>query len=189
MDNPWIGKTYLPDNTRMEVPPAWFLQAIYDYDSELVLFPSRNKPFAYVIARRLRHTRWTLKEIDVMTQPDTKLCMEHNLTPVCLMFKHGPVWDVTIVLAKLRARDLWAHGGAEKVADLLEQQEADEKAKVRADIRDDMWNRSGDGWRSYQARTGQRVSNPGLPGPSRPGAANETSSSSRTDTGPLVTLT
>ena len=178
--NPYVGRTYLPDNPRMSVPPAWFLAQIHDYDAELVILPSRHKPFAYVIARRLRNKRWGQVQIDTATQPDTKMCMARNLIPVCLMFKTGPTWNVDTVLKSLRARDLWNIGGGDKAADLLEEQEAAEKAKIRADIRDDMWNRSGDAWRSYQRRTGQRVS---LPGPARSGAAPSNSSSSRTGSG------
>ena len=163
-----FDQVYIADNTRMETPPGWFLQALHDYDADLVVLPSRMRPFAYVIARRLRNKRWDMAAVDSTTQPDTKMCMLHGLIPVCLMFKHGPTWSAEIILAKLRARDLWAHGGPDKVANLLEEQEAAEKAKIQADIRADMWDRSGDAWRSYQARTGQRVS---VPGPSRPGAA------------------
>lgn len=158
--NPWVGKTYIPDNTRMEIPPAWFLGAIHDQDAELVLLPSRQKPFAYVIARRLRSKVWSKAQVDSVTQPDTLMCMRYNLIPVCLMFKHGPSWSVNNVIRSLRARDMWAHGGPEKVADLLEGQEDAERKKIDREIRDDQWNRSGDAWRSYQARTGQRVTVP-----------------------------
>ena len=183
--NPWIGRTYLPDNPRMETPPAWFLAQIHDYDSELVILPSRCQPFAYVIARRLQNKRWGQFQVDSATQPDTKMCMTHNLIPVCLMFKTGPTWSTDNVLRSLRARDMWAHGGGDKVADMLEAQEAAEKAKIKADFRDDMWNRSGDAWRSYQMRTGQRVVNPG---PARMGAAlSVNSSSSSTASGVAIT--
>ena len=103
--NPWVGRVYLPDNVRMEIPPAWFLQQILDYDSELVIISTRARPFAYVIARRVRHKRWSQVQIDTATQPDTKMCMHHGLIPVCYMFKHGPQWSSDNVLRSLRARD------------------------------------------------------------------------------------
>lgn len=167
----------------METPPAWFLQRLHDYDAMLVVLPSRYKPFAYVIARRSRLGRRGLTDnaiAETITQPDTLMCFRYGLVPVCLMFKHGPVWNADPILKSLKARDLWAHGGADKVADMLEAQEDAEVAQRRQVLRDDLWNRSGDAWRSYQARTGQRVINAG---PSRPGAANGTSSSSSTPTG------
>ena len=177
--NPWVGRTYLPDNVRMEEPPAWFLQQIHDYDAELVIIPSRARPFAYVIARRVRNKRWSRVQIDTATQPDTLMCMHYGLIPVCYMFKHGPQWSSDNVLRSLRARDLWRVGGGDKAADIYEQQETAEKAKTLADIRDDFWNRSGDAWRSYQYRTGQRVSTHLGPGAERSGAPS---------TAPLVVL-
>lgn len=178
--NPYVGVTYIADNPKMETPPTWFLQQLHDYDGDLVLFPSIARPFAYVVSRRRRHSKWTQAERDTITNPDTQRCIHYGLVPVCLMFKHGPIWNVDGILQRLKARDIWRHGGADKVADMLEEQEAKEQADRDKHVRDDMWHRSGDAWRSYQARTGQRVTNPG---PSRIGAANPTSSSSSTPTG------
>jgi hypothetical protein len=173
--NPWIGITYIPDNPKMETPPAWFLQQLHDYDGDLVLFPSISKPFAYVVSRRRRFSRWSQAEKDVITNPDTQRCIHYGLIPVCLMFKHGPVWSADAILQKLKARDLWAHGGGEKVADMLEAQEAKEVADRSKAKREELYHLSGDAWRSFQARTGQRVVNPG---PSPTGAATKSPSGS-----------
>lgn len=183
LPNPYLGTTYIADNPRMEEPPAHFLGPIHDYDSALVILPSRQRPFSYVIARRIYNKSWSQVQASTITQPDTLMCVKYNLVPVCLMFKTGPSWNPEAILSKLRARDMWAHGGADKVADMLEAQEDAEKQKIKDDFRQEMWHRSGDAWRSYTARTGQRTFSPG---PSQPGAATK-SSSSRTDTG--VTLT
>lgn len=157
--NPWVGITYIPDNIRMEEPPAWFLQQLHDYDNDIVLLPSRQRPFAYVIARRKKFSAGiTDKAIeDTVTSADTVMCFQHGLVPVSLMFKTGPTWDADRVLRSLQARDLWKHGGADKVADMLEAQEDAEREATRRAIRQDMWDRSGDAWRSYQFRTGQAV--------------------------------
>ena len=158
--NPWVGKTstYVPDNPNMPVPPAHFLAPIHDYDHMLVILSSRQQPFTYVIARRRQLTAGLkFMKVDEKTPVDTKMCLENDCIPVCRMFQHGTTWNPEPILAKLRARDMWAHGGPEKVADLLDQQDADEKAKTQAAIRSELYERSGDGWRTYQARTGQRV--------------------------------
>jgi hypothetical protein len=63
-------------------------------------------------------------------------------------------WSPDPLIRTLKARDLWEHGGADKVADMLEAQEDTAKAANAQAIRDDLYNRSGDAWRSYQARTG-----------------------------------
>ena len=159
--NPWIGKNYIPDSAA-EVPPPYFLSRIWDQDAMLVVIPSRKTPGAYVIARRKQFSKGlTEAAIDAqIDQPDTKMCIMNGCVPVCLMFKTGPSWDADPIIRSLRARDLWAHGGADKVADMLEEDEAAAKAKIAKDIRDDIYNRSGDGWRSYQARTKQTTNTP-----------------------------
>lgn len=154
-------RNYIADNTRMPMPSAYFLQRIYDFDSYLVILPSRIRAGAYVIGRRKQFSRGiTEKAIDAQyANPDTKMCILNGCVPVCMMFATGNSWDPDPIIAKLKARDIWEHGGADAVADMLEAQEVAEKEALRKSIRDDLWNRSGDGWRSYQARTGQAVSN------------------------------
>jgi hypothetical protein len=155
--NPWVGVNYLPDNERMPIPPAWFMQRIWDQDAMLVVLPSRRVLFAYVIARRKQFgPGLTEAAIDAQySNPDTKMCILYGCVPVCLMYKTGPTWDADTIISKLQARDLWAHGGADKVTDMLEAEEDAEKQRLRKQIRDELWERSGEGWRTYQHRTGQ----------------------------------
>ncbi len=158
--NPWVGKSgaYVADNPRMPVPPAHFLAPIHDYDAMLVILPSRQQPHTYVIARRRQLTAGLkFLKVDDKTPADTVMCLENDCIPVCRMFQHGTSWNPEPILAKLRARDMWAHGGPDKVADLLETQEATADAQNKAAIKSDLYERSGDGWRTYQTRTGQRV--------------------------------
>lgn len=158
--NPWIGTTYVPDNTRMEVPPSWFLARLHDYDTQLVVLPSRYKPYAYVIARRSRLGRQGLSHnalVQTITQPDTLMCLAYGCVPVCLMFKHGPQWKVEGVLTSLRARDLWRAGGAEKAADQLEADEAKEASDRREAKKDELRGLSREAYKSYKMRTGQRI--------------------------------
>jgi hypothetical protein len=157
--NPWIGINYIPDNPKMAEPPAFVLQRFFDFDADLVILPSRHVPFAYVIARRRRLTAGLTDKAleDTIIQPDTKMCMANGLVPVTLMYRTGSNWNIDPVIASLKSRDIWEHGGGDKFADKLDAaDEAREKA-TRAQIKDDMWMRSGDAWRSYQARTGQRT--------------------------------
>ena len=182
--NPYLGLTFVPDNPRMEVPPAWFLARLHDYDPDLVMLPSRARPFAYVLARRARLSRGlTDKAFDqTITQPDTRMCFQYGLVPVCLLFKHGPIWDADTVLRRLAARDTWRNGGGDALADKLEAEEAQAKIDRDAALKDRFRALSREAWKSLQYRTGQRTT---VPGPSRPGAATKSSSSS-TATGLLT---
>jgi hypothetical protein len=182
-----MHRAYIADNSRMVAPPDWFCQRLYDYDSQLVLLPSRYKPYAYVVARRSRLGRQGLTQnaiAETITQPDTKMCMPYGCVPVCLMFKHGPIWNVDTVLNSLKARDLWAVGGGDKAADILEEQEAKEKSDRDAAKRDELLALGRDAYKSYKMRTGQRVVSAGH---SRSGAAKPNSPSSSTPTGIVLT--
>lgn len=154
-ENSFLNRTYFQGDGHMPVPAEAFLQRIYDYDAMLVLFASQVRPGSYVVARRREYSPGlTSAALASVGNPDTKMCMAMGWVPVCIMFHAGHSWDPGPLIAKLRARDLWAHGGADKVADLLEEQEAAAEVARKKAVRDDLWDRSGDGWRSYQARTG-----------------------------------
>ena len=139
----------------LPTPPDYFLQRIKDYDHMLVIFASIVRFGSYVIARRREKSAGlTGSSLAAFTNPDTQLCVAMGWIPVCTFAQTGTSWSPDMIIAKLKARDIWAHGGADKVADLLEQQEDAEKAATQKQTREDLWNRSGDGWRTYQARTG-----------------------------------
>lgn len=146
------------DNHYAEKPPTYFLQRLYDFDNMLLLLPSRDNPGAYVLARR---KQWgpgiTEKAVGgVYTKADTKMCILNGAVPVCMVFKPmSGSWNPDPLIRTLMARDIWAHGGADKVADMLEAQEDAAKAAILEQSRKEIYDRSGDGWRSYQARTGQ----------------------------------
>ncbi len=157
--NRFIGKNYIPDNPRMEVPPSYWLQRLWDFDADLVVLPSRQRPFAYVLARRCRRSGG-LSELGVYSHnSDTGMCAAHKLVPVTLIIRHSSTsWSIDNILNDLRSRDTWRakKETGRSAGELVDLQEAQEKQKVRDDIRDDIRNRSRDAWRSYQARTGQR---------------------------------
>jgi hypothetical protein len=183
--NRFIGVNFIPDNPKMAAPPEFWLQQLHDFDADLVLLPSRMIPYAYVLGRRRRFSAGlTDKAIaDVSNQQDTVMCLHYGLVPVTMIYQIGTVWNIDPILRSLKARDIWAHGGADKYADKLDDADATRDKKLKQSIRDDMWNRSGDAWRSYQARTGQRTrptlgSTPGLK--SRAGTANTNSASGST---------
>ncbi len=151
-------RNWNPDGRAIDAPPAYFLQRLYDFDAMLVLMPSREQPEAYVLGRR---KQWGpgLTEAGlagIYTKADTRMSILNGTVPVCMVYKPtSGSWNPDALLMKLAARDIWAQGGADKVADMLEAQEDAEKAALTANIKADLYNRSGDAWRSYQARTGQ----------------------------------
>lgn len=156
--NLWVGVNYLDLNSKMSTPPSYWLARLFDFDDKLVVFPSFAVPFAYVLARRRQLTAGLTDKAleDTLTHPDTKTCLKHGLVPVTLIYKTGPTWQIDAVLQSLRSRDIWAAGGGDKYADKLDAADKAREMSVKKQVRDDMYARSGDAWRSYQARTGQR---------------------------------
>ena len=161
--NPWIGKNYLDIDAKMAVPPAYWLQRLHDFDADLVVFPSIQTPFAYVLARKARRTGGMNIHDPAFSKamPDTKFCIMRRMLPVTLLYRHNAIsWSIDNVLADLRARDIWAAGGGDAYADQADAADATVEKKKKDAVRNDMWQRSGDAYRSYKARTGSRI-NPG----------------------------
>lgn len=158
--NRFIGINYIDRDSKMSVPPEYWLQRLYDFDADLVVFPSIQTPFAYVLARRARRTGGMNIHDPAFEKAsdDTKFCLMRRLLPVSLIYRHSTAsWSIDNILADLRRRDIWAAGGGDGFADRVDKEDADEEKRIKDEIRKDMWNRSGDAWRSYQARTGQRT--------------------------------
>lgn len=166
MANRFIGVNYIDDNPKMAVPPEYWLQRLYDFDSELVVFPSRYMPFSYVLARRRRHGAAAMDKAlaDTITQPDTRLCLERHLVPVTMITRERQTggWDIDPLIRSLKARDIWAVGGGDKMADLLDGQDTAQEDQRKADLRNDMDARAGLAYALYKRRTGQRVTSPGM---------------------------
>lgn len=138
----------------LPAPPDWWLQMLMDYDAQLVVIPSRQQAI-YRLARRT----WNRPGIAAMAvlhrEKDTAMLAHYGLVPVTTIIGWG-IWG-TNIFNSLRARDIWAHGGAEKFVRTSEDVEAAQVARKHAAVREDLWNRSGDAWRSYQTRTGSRI--------------------------------
>lgn len=157
---------WISDNSKMPMPPVWWLRQLYDFDSQLVLIPSRQRPGAYVLARRPQHSRgldpvvrW-MQNDKASIPGDTMLCHEYKVVPVCLIYKQSDGWSIDNILNDLRSRDTWAAGGANAFVDQIEDQEAAEEKKAQRSLWENMYQRGKDAYRSYTARTGSRI-NPG----------------------------
>ena len=166
MTNRFVGINYFAEGMpHMAVPPEHWLERLYDYDAELVVFPSRHVPFAYVLARR-RHSR--MAQVDkiletTITQPDTKTCLHHGWAPVTIITRHAQgTWVIDPIIRSLQARDIWQHGGGDKYADQLEAVEDRAEATRKADLHDDLMQRADFAWDVYKRRTGQRISSSGV---------------------------
>ena len=165
-----MTKNWITDKNRfgLEKPPAWWLARLFDFDADLVVVPSRQNPW-YLLARRAKYSPGIGAIAVLDRHADTAMLATHKLVPVTTMIRYNAsTWDIDSILQKLRDRDMWAISGGpasnrsieergEKVGRAVEAHEAAQQKQARRAVQNDMWDRSGDAWRSYQARTGQRT--------------------------------
>lgn len=157
-----LGNYLVTENPfKLAAPPAWWLQQLFDYDSQLVVFPSRHR-MAYILARRRRFSN-AMDELVKMDQNivrqsaglDGDILAQHNLIYVRHLI--GETVRRPLIFQWLRDHDITANGGAEKVASQIEDVEADIAAQKRRVMLDNIDQRARDAYRSYQARTGRRA--------------------------------
>jgi hypothetical protein len=150
----------------LEKPPDWWLQKLHDFDSMLVVIPSRQQPL-YRIARRRQFSKGLGTGALLDNSRDTAMLAHYALVPVTTMIRYAQAWDADSVIQKLKDRDTWALSGgpmsgrsaqerADRVANAIEAHEQEQDKRTREGMRADLDYRSRDAWRSYQARTGQR---------------------------------
>lgn len=142
----------------LEQPPDWWLRGLSDFDDQLVVLPSLQRP-VYILARRLQHTSGLGDLAVVAHYSDTTMLIKHKVVPVA-PFEHkaGP-WSMEsleTILRELNARDTWRYKDSDAAVNEIEQYEAAQEAKRQKALRDDFDARARDAWRSLKARTGQR---------------------------------
>lgn len=153
------NRGWIEDRNRFGLakPPDYFLQRLLDYDNMLVVIPSRQQAL-YRLARRVQFTPGIGALAVLSREADTAMMHTHGLVPVTTIVRFGGsnFWDAESVIQKLKDRDIWEHGGAEKVAELMDAAEAADRQRLLESTRDNMRQRAKDGWNSLQARTGSR---------------------------------
>lgn len=154
---------YYPDENPFQLPPppkGW-LKELQAFDADLVLLPSRQEPF-YRLGRRSKRAPGLLDGkvnhplLSCDPSPDTKMLAQYRLVPVTTV-NPGPVWDSRI-FSILRSRDIWAVGGPEKAADLLDAKDEQKKAEIDKRLSTELDARVSDHWDSLHYRSGSRVS-------------------------------
>lgn len=147
----------IPNPFGLDDPPEWWLQELAKFDDQLVLFPSQ-KDAVFRLGRKARASRGA-KPADypgVQNHPDTLVMCNHQLVPVTTVMP-GAIWTHR-VFEKLAERDTWRHGGADKVADILESNEQAQAAAVQREHESHADAIGHDAYASMKYRTGQRVS-------------------------------
>ncbi|HDZ43059.1 MAG TPA: hypothetical protein ENH80_03860 [Phycisphaerae bacterium] len=149
-----------PNPYQLAGPPAWWLQELAIFDSDLVVIPSQQQP-VYRLARRVRRGKGLLASHlpqvkDFMPQPDTLQMHALRVVPVTTILP-GSVWG-THIFSILRSRDTWRVGGGDKAADLMDEADRQKRQRQRQGWHDDGGAVAADMFKSYSYRAGSRTS-------------------------------
>lgn len=138
-------------------PPAWWLREMQLFDDKLVIFPSQKRG-TMILARKATRSRGeSPHDIKGLSQnPDTLLMAEHRLVRVCEIMP-GTLWDQRI-FTKLAAHDIQRLGGASEVANKLDAMDEKKREAIARKQADDLHAISGDAYKGYKHRLGERIS-------------------------------
>lgn len=150
-------KNYIPDLNPFNLagPPDWWLRKLWDFDSSLVVIPSRQD-FVYRLAQR-RKLNLSVKIVNeaLFKESDTRMLASYGLIPVTTIIATVR-WDNPLMFEELRQRAPWRLGGAEKVNAMLEAQERADDIR-RAQRTDEHLTYLGkDAWKYYNKKIGVR---------------------------------
>ena len=148
-------RNWIADENRFQLagPPKWWLKRLRDFDSSLVVIPSRQK-MAYRLAQRFPpDPRIDTVEKSLWQDSDTRMLAGYGLVPVCTI---SPLinWDSPLIFKDLEAKAPWMQGGADKVIQRLESEEDDRADKLDALNKAMMLDRTESAWNLLRRRMG-----------------------------------
>jgi hypothetical protein len=132
-------------------PPAWFLKDLYEFDPDLVIFPSMEDA-AYCLARRVKHGAPLAVSLLKDKHPNATFCMTHRLLSITGILP-GAHWG-PLLLGDLQRMDMWRSGGADKHCDALERLEEEKRQKQDLLTVDEAEQRSVSAYAALKLREG-----------------------------------
>ena len=149
---------YIVDQNRFKLsgPPQWWLRRLWEFDSSLVVVPSRQG-FYYRLAQRrpLQLPEHMVNDL-LFQQSDTQMLAQYGLVPITTILATAN-WDNPFMFEQMRRMAPWRMGGAEKVNAMIEQQEAQEELDRRAKQDEELSYLAKDAWKFYNKKIGTRT--------------------------------
>ena len=175
------GEIYIADTNPHNLlpPPLWWQQGLCAFDGDLRILPGRKKAVHW-LARVKKYSRGLTGEAIIDDQNDTAMFVRHNLVPVTWIASLDGWTEGFLqhIVGELMARDTWAVEGGPMTDDLmrkamfeggskfgkaLDARDEEERQRINAEVRDNVYHTTGEAWRSLQARTGERILSAGMP--------------------------
>lgn len=138
-------------------PPNYWLKALYDFDTSLVVMPSKQS-FIYRVCMRRKPSFSVNVVNDIMKEDaDSRMMAAHNLVPVTTLLATTNWSNFPLHMEELRRRTPHRMGGAEAYIKKLEQQEWEDELKQRQDFDNNVLAPlTKDAWNLYQKKIGVR---------------------------------
>lgn len=148
---------YIPDLNRFKLagPPVWWLSKLHEFDDSLVVVPSRQDCVYRLAQRRPLNLPAHVVNDALFNASDTRMLASYSLVPVTSILATAN-WSNPFLFQELANRAPWRQGGAEQVEKRLLQWEREEEIKTHQAIDQRNTTIAKDGWKVYQAKTGQR---------------------------------
>src|SRR5436309_869844 len=118
-------QNYIPDVNKFKLagPPEWWLRKLWDFDSSLVVVPSRQDCVYRLAQRRKLKLPDDVVNDVLFKESDTRMLASYGLIPVTSILATAN-WSNPMLFQELSNRAPWRLGGGEKVADMLDAQDA-----------------------------------------------------------------
>lgn len=148
---------YIPDMNRFKLagPPEWFLRQLWEFDSSLVIVPSRQS-YVYRLAQR-RKLNLSAKIVNesLFKESDTQMLATYELVPVTSILATVN-WSNPLFFQELRRRAPWRMGGADAMQQMVDAQDRQESASIESDNDNMRAVLAKDAWGMYNKKIGVR---------------------------------
>lgn len=151
-------ENFIPDVDKFKLgsPPDWWLRKLHDFDSSLVIVPSRQDCVYRVAQKRPLNLPEHIVNDALFNQSDTQMLASYSLIPVTTLMAK-PNWSNPLMFRELEERAPWRMGGADKVLDAIEEAEMREETQKRIATDLNLTDRAKDGWQLLKAKQGSKV--------------------------------
>lgn len=148
----WIADT---NRFKLQKPPKFWLRALQEFDSSLVVVPSRQQNVYRLCQRRTLNLPERIVNDALFNESDTQMLATYSLVPVTSIIA-TPNWSNPAMFEELRRRAPHRNGGADAVIAQIEAQEAKEELDRQMRINEITESAAKDGWGMYLKKLGVR---------------------------------
>lgn len=148
---------YIPDVNRFKLagPPTHWLRQLYEFDSSLVVIPSRQDCVYRLCQRRKLNLPEHVTNEALFNESDTKMIASYSLVPVTTIIATAN-WSNPLMFDQLRRMAPHRNGGAAEVIKKIEDQEWKEELDRQKKTDEMLTYQAKDAWGYYLMKLGTR---------------------------------